>query len=340
MFIVNHRKFFYTFSAILVIASILAICIWGLDLGIDFKGGTLVELNYPTGAGSAFPNGRPDQATVLSQISSISAVAPNLEPSIQPTGDTGYIIRLRNVTEPEKVAVESALGVTGSGTGNNVASSTAVSGTAVASSTNLGTVQEKQFDSIGPVLGAQAARASIMAIVFVVLAIVLFIAFAFRKVSQPISSWKYGIVAVVGLIHNVIIPTGLFAILGHFYGYEVDTLFVTALLVVLGFSVHDTIVVFDRVRENLRHAPAKKPFADIVGESINQTFTRSINTSLTALFALVVLYFVGGESTQHFALTLIVGIAAGTYSSICIGSPLLVTWEKWQAKKAQKAKKS
>ena len=314
MFIVNHRKFFYTFSTILVIASILAICIWGLDLGIDFKGGTLVELNYPTVAGSAYPNGRPDQATVLSQISSISAVAPNLEPSIQPTGDTGYIIRLRNVTEPEKVALESAL---------NISSTT---------------VQEKQFDSIGPVLGAQAARASIMAIIFVVLAIVLFIAFAFRKVSQPISSWKYGWVAIIGLIHNVIIPTGLFAILGHFYGYEVDTLFVTALLVVLGFSVHDTIVVFDRVRENLRHAPAKKPFADVVGESINQTFTRSINTSLTALFALVVLYFVGGESTQHFALTLIVGIAAGTYSSICIGSPLLVTWEKWQVKKALQAK--
>jgi preprotein translocase subunit SecF len=314
MFIVNHRKFFYTFSAILVIASVLAICIWGLDLGIDFKGGTLVELNYPA---SSFPNGRPDQATVLSQISSISAVVPNLEPSIQSTGDTGYIIRLRNVTEPEKVALESTLGIT-----DNAST----------------TVQEKQFDSIGPVLGAQAARASVMAIIFVVLAIVLFIAFAFRKVSQPISSWKYGIVAVIGLIHNVIIPTGLFAILGHFYGYEVDTLFVTALLVVLGFSVHDTIVVFDRVRENLRHAPAKKPFAEIVGESINQTFTRSINTSLTALFALVVLYFVGGESTQHFALALIVGIAAGTYSSICIGSPLLVTWEKWQAKKAQQAK--
>jgi preprotein translocase subunit SecF len=336
MFIVNHRKFFYTFSTILVIASILAICIWGLDLGIDFKGGTLVELNYPTGAGSAFPNGRPDQATVLSQISSIAAVAPNLEPSIQPTGDTGYIIRLRNVTEPEKVALENALGVTSGATA--VSASSTVSSTTTASSTTLGSVQEKQFDSIGPVLGAQAARASIMAIIFVVLAIVLFIAFAFRKVSQPISSWKYGWVAIIGLIHNVIIPTGLFAVLGHFYGYEVDTLFVTALLVVLGFSVHDTIVVFDRVRENLRHAPAKKTFAEIVGESINQTFTRSINTSLTALFALVVLYFVGGESTQHFALTLIVGIAAGTYSSICIGSPLLVTWEKWQVKKAQQAK--
>lgn len=321
MFIVKHRTFFYVFSAILVIASILAICIWGLDVGIDFKGGTLVELNYPA---SAFPNGRPDQATILSQISSISSVDPNLQASVQPTGDTGYIIRLRTVTEPEKVALESALGVTSSAVGST------------ASSTTTGAVQEKEFDSIGPVLGAQAAQASVMAIIFVVLAIVFFIAFAFRKVSQPISSWKYGMVAIIGLIHNVIIPTGIFAILGHFYGYEVDTLFVTAILVVLGFSVHDTIVVFDRVRENLRHAPAKKPFEEIVGESISQTFTRSVNTSLTALIALFVLYFVGGESTQHFALNLIIGIAAGTYSSICIGSPLLVTWEKWQAKKAAK----
>jgi preprotein translocase subunit SecF len=213
MYIVKHRKFFYTFSAILVIASIVAICIWGLDLGIDFKGGTLVELNYPA---SSYPNGRPDQTTVFSQISSISSIAPNLQASIQPTGDTGYIIRLRTVTEPEKVALESVLGVTGD------AATAVASSTATASSTAAamaGTVQEKQFDSIGPVLGAQAAKSSIMAIVFVVLAIVLFIAFAFRKVSQPISSWKYGIVAIIGLIHNVIIPTGVFAILGHFYGY-------------------------------------------------------------------------------------------------------------------------
>ncbi len=183
---------------------------------------------------------------------------------------------------------------------------------------------------MGPLLGTEALRKALVSIVLVILAIVLFIAFAFRKVSQPISSWKYGVVAIIALIHDVIIPTGVFSVLGHYAGYEVDTLFVTALLVVLGFSVHDTIVVFDRVRENLGHAKANKPFSEIVGESISQTFTRSINTSMTTLLALVVLYFVGGQSTQHFSLALIVGIVAGTYSSVFLGSPLLVTIWKWQ----------
>ena len=198
-----------------------------------------------------------------------------------------------------------------------------------------GSVQpvEKAFDSIGPILGAEALRKAYISIFLVILGIVLYITFAFRKVSEPVSSWKYGLVAVVALIHDVIIPTGLFSILGHFAGYEVDTLFITALLVILGFSVHDTIVVFDRVRENLKNASAKKPFGEIVGESISQTFTRSINTSLTTLIALVVLYFVGGATTQHFTLALIVGIATGTYSSIFIGSPLLVTIERWRKKK-------
>ena len=166
----------------------------------------------------------------------------------------------------------------------------------------------------------------------VILGIVLYITFAFRKVSEPISSWKYGLVAIAALVHDVLIPTGVFAVLGHFLGYEVDTLFVTALLVILGFSVHDTIVVFDRVRENLRHSTGRKPFDQIVGESVSQTFTRSINTSLTTLLALIVLYFFGGSTTEHFSLALIIGIAAGTYSSIFIGSPLLVTLNLWKGK--------
>ena len=130
---------------------------------------------------------------------------------------------------------------------------------------------------------------------------------------------------IIALAHDVIIPAGAFAVLGHFYGFEVDTLFVTALLVILGFSVHDTIVVFDRVRENLHNSSDKKPFDQIVGESINQTFTRSINTSLTTLLAIAVLYIYGPEATHHFALALLIGILPGTYSSIFVGSPLLVT---------------
>jgi preprotein translocase subunit SecF len=241
---------------------------------------------------------------------------------------------MRSLSQDDKLAVENALGITSIATSSaEVASSTASTTPVVATS-----ITETEFNSVGPVLGAEAARKAIVSILLVIAAIVLFIAYAFRKVSEPVSSWKYGLTAIIALVHNIIIPIGLFAILGHFKGYEVDTLFVTALLVVLGFSVHDNIVVFDRVRENLHTSGTKKSFDQVVGDSISQTFTRSVNTSLTTLLALVVLYFVGGAATQHFSLALIVGIAAGTYSSIFIGSPLLVTLQKMQVKKAAKLK--
>jgi preprotein translocase subunit SecF len=303
MFVVKYRKLFYLLSAILIIASVWAISKWGLNPGIDFKGGSIVEVQYASST--------PPTQDVLTE-----ALLPlSLDASIRATGDDGYIIRMRDISPEEKTNLTEVLGT-------------------------FGTTTEKRFDSVGPLLGTEALRKSLASIVLVILAIVFFIAFAFRHVSEPISSWKYGIIAVIALVHDVIIPTGVFAILGHFKGYEVDTLFVTALLVVLGFSVHDTIVVFDRVRENLKNALGKKPFDEIVGDSISQTFTRSINTSLTTLLALVVLYFVGGGSTQHFALALIIGIVAGTYSSIFLGSPLLVTIWKWQEnKKNKKGKK-
>ena len=295
MFVVTYRKFFYVLSAILVIGSLVAIKVWGLKPGIDFKGGSIIEVEYSAA--------RPDQTVLTSALEPL-----NFDASIRATGDKGYIIRMKDINQEQKNSLVAVLGSFGSST-------------------------EKRFDSVGPLLGSEALRKSMASVILVILAIVFFIAFAFRKVSQPVSSWKYGIVAVIALVHDVIVPTGVFAVLGHYAGYEVDTLFVTALLVILGFSVHDTIVVFDRVRENLNHAKANKPFSEIVGESISQTFTRSINTSLTTLLALIVLYFIGGESTQHFSLALIVGIIAGTYSSIFLGSPLLVTIWKWQEKR-------
>ena len=164
----------------------------------------------------------------------------------------------------------------------------------------------------------------------------LFIAFAFRKVSQPVSSWIYGLIALVALLHDVIVPVGFYAILGQLTGAEVDTLFVTAILTILGFSIHDTIVVFDRVRENLRinqEKGRKEDFADVAGRSLGQTFVRSVNTSLTVAFTLLVLYFIGPASTQNFALTLLVGIVAGTYSSIFLATPLLVAFERWRGQK-------
>jgi preprotein translocase subunit SecF len=321
MFIVKYRKLFYIFSAILVIGSLFAIFGWGLNLSIDFKGGSLLQVSYS--------GNRPSQSAVQ------SAIAPlNIPASVIPSESNEYDIRTATLTDAQKNAVVSALTVL-------APASTSTMPITIGSTTAMATIsspgmQVVGFNTIGPVLGAEAAWKSITAVLFVLIAIILFITWAFRKVSKPVASWKYGVVAVIALFHDVIIPTGIFAILGHVAGYEVDTLFVTAILVVLGFSVHDTIVVFDRIRENLRNSNESRPFADIVGASINQTFVRSINTSLTTIFALIVLYFVGGASTQHFALALIVGIASGTYSSIFIGSTLLVTLEKWQKRKGRK----
>jgi preprotein translocase subunit SecF len=299
MWIIKNRKIFYAFSLILIFISVFSFAKWGLNYGIDFTGGTLIELGYN--------NTRPLQSDVLKSISVIDDKA-----SVRPIGDTGFIIRMKPVDQAEKADLMKALSI-------NASSSDSV--------------ELKTFDSIGPILGAEALRKALVSIVLVILGIVLFITFVFRKVSEPVSSWKYGLVAIIALVHDVIIPTGVFSILGHFHGYEIDTLFVTAILVILGFSVHDTIVVFDRVRENLRLSSAKKPFIEVVGESINQTIVRSINTSLTTLIALLVLYFYGGSSTEHFSLALIIGIAAGTYSSIFVGSALLVTIEMWGNKK-------
>ena len=300
MWVIKYRKLFYSISGVLVIASLISLAVWGLKPGIDFTGGTLIEV--------AYPESRPDQASVAAQLAVVDPAA-SIRPSTTKEGSEEYIVRMKPISQEEKTAVFSALSLKGT----------------------VKTV-EKNFSSIGPILGVEALRRSLWSIALVILGIVLFITFAFRKVSEPVSSWKYGLVAIAALIHDVIIPVGVFSVLGHFFGYEVDTLFVTALLVVLGFSVHDTIVVFDRVRENLHHAPSKKPFSEVVGESVSQTFTRSINTSMTTLIALVVLYILGGSTTEHFSLALIIGIAAGTYSSVFIGSPLLVTIEKWGKK--------
>lgn len=300
MFIVKYRKFFYILSGILMLGSLLAIFVWGFNPGIDFKGGSILEIEYKTA--------RPDVSVMHQELLPLS-----LDESIRPTGDAGYIIRLKNITETERVSLMKVL------------------------SPDPSTAPEvKRFDSIGPLLGREALSKSIVSIILVLLAIVLFITFAFRKVSEPVASWKYGLITVFALFHDVLVPTGVFVALGHFRGFEVDTLFVTALLVILGFSVHDTIVVFDRVRENLkisRESRGKETFEAIVGKSISQTFVRSINTSLTTLLALAVLYAIGPEITKHFSLALLVGITAGTYSSIFIGSPLLVTVEQWQNKR-------
>lgn len=304
MFIVTYRKFFYTISGIILAAAIVALVSWGLKPGIDFKGGSIIEVEYASST-------RPTTDSVKPALDSLNLG----EYSVRETGAAGFIIRTTELS-PE--------------VHNNVL--------AALSGGSTTTLSEKRFDSVGPILGKEALQKSWMSIALVLLAIVIFITFAFRGVSRPVASWKYGLIAIVALVHDVVVPAGVFSILGHFAGVEVDTLFVTALLVILGFSIHDTIVVFDRVRENLKHnfeGKLKKSFDVIVGESINQTFVRSINTSLTTLIAIFVLYLVGAEATKNFSLALLVGILMGTYSSIFLGSPLLVSVFKWQEKKKQ-----
>lgn len=294
MFIVNKRKIFYTISIIIIGLCIGAISKYGLNFGIDFTGGSVIEVQY------AGANDFPSAEVVKQKLSDLEIG----ESVVRQTNDNGYIIRTKALNEEQRKSVTASLGG-----------------------------EVKKLDLVGPVLGRELREKAILSIILVVLAIVLFITFVFRKVSKPVSSWKYGSVAIVALLHDVIVPVGLFAFLGRNGGYELDALFITALLVILGFSIHDTIVVFDRTRENIKNIGLdKKSFGEIVGMSLTQTMSRSINTTLTTMFALIALFFFGPETTKNFSLVLIIGITAGVYSSVFIASPLLVTLEKFQSK--------
>ncbi|MDZ4260629.1 MAG: protein translocase subunit SecF, partial [Candidatus Sungbacteria bacterium] len=192
---------------------------------------------------------------------------------------------------------------------------------------------ERRFDTIGPTIGKVLRTQSFVAIGLTAAGIVLYLAWAFRRVSKPVASWKYGVVAVSAVIHDVTIPVGVFAFLGYFYGVTVDSLFITALLTVMGFSVHDTIVIFDRIRENLGKLKRPESYEVTVNRSVNETMARSINTSLTVLIVLFAIFLFGGVTTRFFALALMIGIIFGTYSSIFVASPLLVIWQQWREKK-------
>ncbi len=255
----------------------------------------------------AYPNGRPPLATIQEQLAhdSISAT------SVRESGTNTIVIRTSILSEAEHATILAELGKTASTT-------------------------ELAYTSVGPALGNQFAAKALWAILAVALAIMLFIAFAFRKVSRPVPSWIYGLTVVVILLHDLIIPAGFYAILAHFTGVEVDALFITALLALLGYSVNDTIIVFDRIREHLatnEKTNKKEVFEETVGKSITETLTRSINTSLTVVLALLALVFFGAAATRDFALVMLVGVVAGTYSSILLAAPLLIPFAKWYVKK-------
>ena len=293
MWIIKNRKIFYTFSSILVAIVIGLLFTWGIRFGIDFTGGSLLEMS--------FEGEVPTHQELSIELGNYDFLSGY---SIRSSGDNNEILRTKEITDEQKNLLLTGL-------------------------QEKYSVSEERFSTIGPTLGDELKSKSAMAVLLALVLIVMFIAFAFRHVSKPVSSWKYGGITVIAFLHDLIIPLGAFSVMGHFVGLEVDSLFITALLVILGYSINDTIVVFDRIRENLSEIPDEQKdrrFEDVVGHSVNETISRSLNTSLTTLLALVALYIFGGAVTQAFSLALIVGVVAGTYSSIFLASPLLVSW--------------
>src|SRR3989338_8836735 len=298
MFIIANRNIFFILSGVLVAASLLSIAVFGLKLGADFTGGTLAQATYA--------GGRPAPEALSAALDEAGFVGY----SLREANENDYILRAANLTAEQRENIEEILSVGGESP-----------------------VVIAQLTDIGPTIGKELRNKALIAIGLVMTAILLFIAFAFRKVSKPISSWIYGLIALVTLGFDVLIPVGFYAFLGFLTGAQVDTLFVTAALTILGYSVHDTIVVFDSTRENLRineERNRKEPFDETAGRALGQTFVRSMNTSVTTIIVLAALYALGPDSTKDFSLTLLVGIVAGTYSSIFLATPLLVAFEKWR----------
>lgn len=282
----------------MVIASIGAVLTFGLNYGIDFTGGSLLEIGYET------------EMLTTQEVRDVFTSLELEEPVVQASGESGAIIRFVEVNEDMHQKILESLNA--------------------ALSEKGGTVREDRFESIGPSIGEELAGKSINALIVVLIAIVLYISWVFRKVSKPVASWKYGLIALVTLFHDVVIVVGFFALVGYYFDWQINTPFIAALLTVLGYSVNDTIIVFDRIRENIRLA--SHTYEEVIDMSVIQTMSRSINTSVTTLLVLGAIFFFGGASIQSFVLALILGIIIGTYSSIFLASPLLGIWYRFQKK--------
>ncbi len=287
--IVKTRKIWYSAAVVYLLVSIAAVIGYGFKPGIDFTGGSLLEVD--------FHENRPHTTAVHEALKPMNLGAI----VVQPADEQSMLLRMPFLSAEQHQEVLKHL--------EDLNGSAAMS--------------ETRYETIGPSISSELKAKSISAIILVIVGIMLYITWTFRKVSRPVPSWAFGGIVVVALVHDVIVPAGVMAFLGHFLGYEIDTLFVVALLTILAFSVNDTIVTFDRIRENLVRAPQPN-FADTVDNSINETITRSLATSFAVLLTMFAVYFFGGETVKHFMLIMIVGMIAGTYSSIFLASPLLV----------------
>ena len=295
-FLLKHSKVILVTSTVLVIISVVSIITFGFSLGIDFTSGSLWQVRM-TGVDAG------ELRTFFADELDIEELNIAIDQS-----ENVYALTLREISEHERQEILTAL------------------------KTRFGEVEDLDFSTISPSISSELKGKAYTAIALVMIGISLFIAFAFRKVSEPIKSWKYGVITLITLIHDVAIPAGVFVYLGKFAGVAIDINFIVAMLFVMGFSVHDTIVVFDRIRENLlivKEEKKKQPLSEIVNRSIKETVARSINTSLTLVIILLILFFFGPVSTKMFALAILIGTVAGTYSSIFFASPLLVFAERF-----------
>lgn len=295
--IIQKRKIWYIISSSLILISIASLIIFGLKPSIDFVGGTLMEVklsdsvhkNIDISNGNSFANYL-NGSVANTTTGTIKA---------QKSNDKYFILRFKEISQNDKTVFINDL-----------------------KKEVDPNISEMKFESVGPILGKELQQKTMTAIIISIIAIIIYIAFAFRKVSNPIKSWKYGVIGIMALVHNIFITVGLFSLLGGLLNVEVDMLFITALLTILGYSINDTIVIYDRIRENLRKI--NDSFENIINKSLNETMRRSINTIVTTLISLVAVFFFGGDTIKMFALALIVGIGVGAYASIFIASPLLV----------------
>jgi len=298
MNIVGKRNWYFAFSLAVIIPGVISLFLWGLNLSIDFTGGTEISLSFPKLVNQeTITEVRKSFAQQKIEIVSLQQATNQVNIRTKPMDNKQDAIFLQDVQK---------------NTGDQV--------------------KQNQYDTIGPVIGSEITVNALYAIGVASILIVLFIAWSFRGVRKPASSWRFGICAIIALLHDALVVVGIFSLLGHFLGVEVDSLFVTALLTVIGFSVHDTIVVFDRIRENLRRNITAS-FPQVVNDSILQTLVRSLNTSLTAMLVLFTLLIFGGASIRWFVVAMLIGIASGTYSSIFNASQLLVLWQEWVEKR-------
>lgn len=289
----KYSKIYYIVSIILIVVSIVSLSMYGLKFGIEFVGGSNMQIE--------FQDQRPSNETIQNNLKSFNLG----DIIVQPTGEKGVILQFKGVDEATHQQILAEINKTTPAT-------------------------EKSFQYIGASVGQELRNKTQLAIVVALIAITLYIALAFRKVSKPVSSWKYGITSLIALVHDILLPLGVFSILGHLYNVEITIPIIAALLTILGFSVHDTIVIFDRIRENILRRGMGQ-FEETVNLSLSQTVGRSISTTITLLFVLISIFFFGGETLKYFSLTLIIGITAGAYSSIFLASPMLVSWYKWSS---------